>query len=108
MVHPKTVAIHIDRSDVSFQTAPRPEMPLFSLIRSGTVAVLVVAYALALFPVQLRAETYHVDQSRGSDDNPGTESKPFKTIKHVSTVLKAGDTAILHEGVYHEQIMGGA
>ncbi len=51
--------------------------------------------------------TYHVDVSRGNDGYPGTEAEPFRTIRRASEVMVAGDRAIIHEGIYHEQIMGG-
>jgi parallel beta-helix repeat protein len=53
------------------------------------------------------ATTYHVDINRGSDDNNGAETEPFKTIKRASEVMEAGDRALIGEGIYHEQIMGG-
>ncbi len=76
-------------------------------LKSGTLPAIAVTLALALFPMQLAAKTYHVDQSRGTDESPGTQSEPFRTVTQASKVLKPGDTAVLHEGVYHEQIMGG-
>lgn len=51
--------------------------------------------------------TYHVDVSRGNDGYPGTEREPFRTIRRASEVMVAGDKALIHEGVYQEQIMGG-
>jgi len=53
------------------------------------------------------AATYHVDVKTGRDSNPGARSSPFKTIKRASEVLTPGDRALIHEGVYHEQILGG-
>jgi parallel beta-helix repeat protein len=48
-----------------------------------------------------------VDAARGNDSFPGSETQPFKTVTRASQVLKPGDAALIHEGVYHEQIMGG-
>ena len=57
--------------------------------------------------VPILAGEYHVDCVNGSDDSPGTREKPFKTITQASRVLKPGDKAVIHPGVYHEQVMGG-
>jgi parallel beta-helix repeat protein len=51
--------------------------------------------------------TYHVDASHGNDGYPGTEKEPFRTIRRASEVMTPGDKALIHEGVYQEQIMGG-
>lgn len=53
------------------------------------------------------ARVYHVDVNRGNDTFPGTQSEPFKTITHASNILKPGDKALIHPGVYHEQVMKG-
>ena len=41
-----------------------------------------------------------VDGANGSDSNPGTLAKPFKTIKHAFTVAKSGDTIVLLPGLF--------
>ena len=43
--------------------------------------------------------TYHVSLT-GDDANSGTETAPFRTIKHGASVLQAGDTLIIHDGDY--------
>ncbi len=51
-------------------------------------------------------KTYHVAKtSNASDDNPGTEQKPFKTLNKAGSVVKAGDTVIVHDGVYRETLV---
>lgn len=57
--------------------------------------------------LEAHATEYHVDAARGSDDAPGTEAQPFRTVLRASESLQPGDRAIIHEGVYHEQIVGG-
>jgi parallel beta-helix repeat protein len=53
------------------------------------------------------AKTYHVDGNKGNDGHPGSETEPFRTIRRASEVMEPGDKAVIHEGIYHEQIMGG-
>jgi len=49
------------------------------------------------------ATEYHVSTA-GLDGNPGTESKPFKTIMAAAKIAQPGDTITVHEGIYREEI----
>jgi hypothetical protein len=42
------------------------------------------------------------DAQRGDDADAGTEERPWRTLRHSLTQLKAGDTLCLREGVFHE------
>lgn len=55
-------------------------------------------------PVYTR--TYHVAQQdpRASDDNPGTQEAPWKTIGRAAEVLQPGERVIVHSGVYREWV----
>ena len=46
---------------------------------------------------------YHVAKF-GHDHNPGTEEKPFLTIQCAANIARAGDTVVVHEGVYREHV----
>ena len=46
---------------------------------------------------------YHVAK-HGSDSAQGTEQNPFLTINKAASVAVAGDTIIVHEGVYREWV----
>lgn len=46
---------------------------------------------------------YHVS-TIGNDDNPGTKSKPFKTISAAAALAQAGDVITVHEGIYRERV----
>jgi alpha-L-arabinofuranosidase len=46
---------------------------------------------------------YHVAK-HGSDSAQGTEQNPFLTINKAASVAEAGDTIIVHEGVYREWV----
>jgi alpha-L-arabinofuranosidase len=52
------------------------------------------------------SRTYHVsgNDPRASDENAGTEARPFKTINHAAQVLKAGERVWIHSGVYRELV----
>ena len=48
---------------------------------------------------------YHVSKEDiASDGNTGREEAPFATIQKAADVARAGDTVIIHEGVYNEKV----
>jgi len=51
-------------------------------------------------------KTYHVDNGHpdASDNNAGTQERPFLTIGKAAEVLKPGERVIIHSGVYREQV----
>lgn len=46
---------------------------------------------------------YHVSVT-GNDKNIGSEKQPFRTINKAAQLAEAGDTVIVHEGVYREWV----
>jgi hypothetical protein len=50
--------------------------------------------------------TYYVDRNHpnASDDNPGTEDQPWRTIQKAADTVWAGDTVIVKSGMYPERI----
>lgn len=67
---------------------------------------LVAAMACLLLCNLIRATTIVVDQHHpnASDDNPGTEERPLKTIARAAQLARAGDTVIVKAGIYRESI----
>jgi len=51
---------------------------------------------------------YFVDQNHpnASDENPGTEEEPWKTIEHATKVLEVGDVVLIKSGTYITQYSG--
>ena len=50
-------------------------------------------------------KTYHVSQKSNANGTPdGSRAKPFKTLKDAAQTAEAGDTVIVHEGVYRETL----
>jgi hypothetical protein len=47
--------------------------------------------------------TYYVSTT-GSDSNPGTLSRPWRTIQHAANTVTAGDTVYVRNGVYNEVV----
>src|SRR5215470_5964986 len=43
--------------------------------------------------------TYHISPT-GSDSNPGSEARPFRTIQKAADSVKPGDTVLVDDGVY--------
>lgn len=50
-------------------------------------------------------KTYYVSAKNGSDKNPGTQDKPFKSIQAGINKTTPGDTVLVREGVYAEQLV---
>ncbi len=55
-----------------------------------------------LFSVFLKAQ-YYVSLS-GSDDNPGTQEFPFRTIQKAADLMVAGDVCYIMAGIYRETV----
>ena len=49
--------------------------------------------------------TYYVDGEAGNDANPGTESSPFQTIQKAVDTMEPGDTCLIREGIYPEEVI---
>jgi len=61
---------------------------------------------LALVVGSGRAAVYHVagDSAAASDENPGTEARPLKTISAAIKKAQPGDTVLVGPGVYREEV----
>jgi parallel beta-helix repeat protein len=70
-----------------------------------------VGYSLAILTVLLAqscpAATYHVSQNApgASDQNAGTEAAPLKSIGAAVKLVKPGDTVLVGDGVYREEVV---
>lgn len=75
---------------------------------SGGIAVLIAALlagvAFAAAPFTGTTTTAFYVSTTGTDTNPGTQSAPFKTLAHASSVLQAGDTLYIASGIYNEPL----
>jgi len=56
-----------------------------------------------LLPVFVSAKDYYVS-TKGSDSNPGTFDKPWKTIGKANSMLQPGDIVYIRVGTYEETI----
>ncbi|MBW4646930.1 MAG: right-handed parallel beta-helix repeat-containing protein [Goleter apudmare HA4340-LM2] len=50
---------------------------------------------------------YYIVAPNGSDKNPGTIDRPFKTIQKCATVVQPGETCWLRAGIYREEVRPG-
>ncbi len=91
-----------------------PSFPLSAVIRRppsfrhrAVFAVVGLCAALSLSaiatPAASAGQTFHV-APRGSDDALGTAQFPWRTIQKACEELAPGDTAIVHAGIYNEQV----
>lgn len=82
-----------------------------SILRTFYFNIIIVSTSIALtsctvnaynFPF-LSANRYFVAPN-GSDDNPGSLKRPFKTIQKCATVANPGETCLIREGIYRETV----
>lgn len=76
----------------------------------GTLVALVLTIASSLMAATSdggKTQAYVVAQSHpaASDDNPGTPTKPFKTISRAAKAVKPGDNVLIEDGVYRETVV---
>jgi hypothetical protein len=71
------------------------------------VVYLVLSAALMATAAQAPAATYHVAQgaANASDANPGTEAAPLQTIAAAMKLVQPGDTVLVGDGVYKEEVV---
>lgn len=69
-----------------------------------SLSIFLALFFSVLIVGNLEAATYYIDGSSGKDNNPGTIELPWKTIGKANSTLKAGDTAKIKGGEYHETI----
>src|SRR3954465_9594451 len=50
------------------------------------------------------SRTYYVNGTSGSDENAGTQERPFKSINKAAQVLQPGERVVIAEGVYRERV----
>lgn len=80
-------------------------------LRPRTSLAIVVAISLALIlqsvpssPVAAAASTFYV-ASDGRDSNPGTASRPWRTLQHAADVVRPGATVLIRSGTYSGFVM---
>ncbi len=66
-----------------------------------------LAVAALLAAAQLTAATYYV-ATNGNDNNPGSQSQPFRTVQRGVNAAAAGDTIIVRDGRYTGSCSGGS
>jgi len=66
--------------------------------KSGSKTVILVFFVLLADLAS--CSTYYVDAENGNDDNPGTGTKPFKSLDKAQAVVDFGDTVYMSKGRY--------
>lgn len=72
------------------------------LLKQATLATLVIT--ALLIPIIGQAATYYVATS-GNNSNPGTSTKPWRTVAYATGKMVAGDTTYVRGGIYNEGIV---
>ena len=70
-------------------------------------SILFFIFTVILSPRSIHSETYYVDinHNSSSDQNPGTISRPWKSIQQAADQILPGDTVLIRGGVYYETVL---
>ena len=81
-------------------------LKITKIFRRSAFFLIAIVLTIAVFSAVSFARTYIVDinNPRASDDNPGTEYQPFKTISRAVRHLRPGDVVLIKAGVYRESV----
>ncbi len=71
------------------------------------ISLWTVILATKLLAAEADGRTFHVDAQRGNNIFPGTPAEPFNTVSRAAELAEPGDTVLIHEGLYHEQLSKG-
>lgn len=67
------------------------------------IAPAFAASLLLAIPLHSTAREWHV-ATHGADTQPGSRSKPLRTIQRAADLAQPGDVVTVHEGVYRESV----
>ena len=79
---------------------------LFAVLLLSTVlgqTFLSAILTASVHKVYAAGNIYHVAKN-GSNSNPGTPAKPWLTVDYAASTAVAGDTVIIHAGIYNERV----
>jgi hypothetical protein len=68
------------------------------------LVILITVFNLFLSTCTGSQQAVFYVSNKGSDNNPGSQAKPFKTIQKAAEVMQPGDACFVREGVYRETI----
>ena len=74
------------------------------MVASAAILTALLITVLAVPPSRAAGNTYYVATS-GSDSNPGSTDRPWRTIQKAATVMVAGDTCLVQAGNYAERVL---
>jgi len=77
-------------------------MSISKLTLKRNFLAIILSFALQI----LWAQDYYVSDSNGSDNNSGTIDSPFKTINKGISMVNAGGTVYVMDGVYQNANYG--
>ena len=73
-------------------------------LRNLTIFFILTLLLTVVVGVNAQAgKTYYV-ATNGKDTNAGTEALPFLTLKKGVSVLRPGDTLLVKQGIYREEL----
>lgn len=82
-----------------------PNKNVADLVRNGVgIASVASSSGLPSYPELKGLSRIYVVSPEGSDQDPGTDSRPFRTISQAARLLKPGEGVLVRAGVYRERV----
>lgn len=81
---------------------PNPAIATISAVSQADPSVSATA-TVTLLAHSFSGNTYYV-ATNGNDGNNGSSGAPWKTVQHAASAASAGDTVLVHSGVYNEHV----
>jgi len=86
----------------SLSTVPKPAIATITAVSKADPSVSATA-TVTILEHTSSGHTYYV-ATNGSDGNSGSSDAPWKTVQHAADTAAAGDTILVHGGVYNEHV----
>jgi hypothetical protein len=83
-------------------TLPNPAIATITAVSQADPTAFATA-TVTLLAHTNGGNTYYVATS-GNDGNSGSSGSPWKTVQHAADTAKAGDTVLVHGGVFNEHV----
>lgn len=70
----------------------------------GIILITIILFGCSFNYDEIDNKDYYVSKE-GDDKNPGTFDEPWQTIQKAAESLKAGETVLIREGIYREEVL---
>jgi hypothetical protein len=69
------------------------------------IILIVLAFSISPSPARAQGQTYYVDPNGSDTNGDGSQGSPWASIRHAAGQVAAGDTVLIHPGIYEGGIV---